>query len=107
MDEVAADVHEGTAAVLDVVGDAGRVGVEVAEKADNRAEFSDAAFGEQFADPEPLGIAANHEGFADFDPGTRPDVKKRFGFGGGKAEGLFAENVLAGFSGLDSPGTWR
>ena len=45
MDEVAADVQESASAALDSVVDVGRVDIEVAEEADDGAEFSDAAFG--------------------------------------------------------------
>ena len=103
MDEVATDVQEGATAALDMVADAGRVSVEVAEEAEDRAEFSDAAFIKQFAEAEPLGVAANHEGFANLDAGTCLDGKKRFGLGDGEAEGFLAENVLAGFRSFDGP----
>ena len=54
VDEVAADVHEGAAAAFGLVADVGRVGVEVAEEADDGAKFADAAFVEQFAEAQPL-----------------------------------------------------
>ena len=54
VDEVAADVHQGAAAALDLVADVGRVDVEVAEEADDGAQFADAALVEQFAQAKPL-----------------------------------------------------
>jgi len=51
-----------------------------------------------------LGTASDHEGFADLDSGTRADGEERLGFRDGEADGLLAKNMLAGFSGLNSPG---
>ena len=48
-------------------------------------------------------VAADHEGFADLDAGAGADGKQGLGFGDGEADGLFAEDVLAGFGGLDGP----
>jgi len=55
----------------------------VTEEACDGAEFADAALVNQFAEAQPLGSAADHEGFADLDSGTRADGEERFGFGGG------------------------
>jgi host factor-I protein len=49
-------------------------------------------------------MGADHEGFADFDAGASADGEEGFGVGGIHAEGLFAENVLAGFGGFCGPG---
>jgi hypothetical protein len=104
MDEVAADVQESASTALDSIVDAGWVHLEVAEEADDGAKFSDAALVEQFAEAEPLGIAANHEGLADLHASTRADGEESFGLRDGEADGLFAENMLAGFGGLNGPG---
>ena len=44
VNKVAADVHQGAAAALNLVADVGRVDVEVAEEADDGAKLADAAF---------------------------------------------------------------
>ena len=107
VDEVAADVHESAAAAFDLVADVGRVDVEVAEEANDGAEFSDAALVEQFAEAQPLGMAADHEGFADLDSGAGADGEQRFGLRDGEAERLLAENMLAGLGGFDGPGDMK
>src|SRR5208337_1306098 len=104
MHEVAADVQERASSARDLVGDAGRVDIEVAEEANDRANFSDAAFDDQFAEAEPLRIAADHEGFADLDSSTGANGEESFDFGNGETERLLAENVLASFGSSDGPG---
>src|ERR1017187_2662595 len=103
MHKVAADVQECTSTARDLVVDAGRVHLEVAEEADDRMNFSDAAFGEQFAEAEPLRIAAAHEGLAEPDPSTGANSEEGFGLGDGETERLLAENVLASFGSSDGP----
>ena len=49
-------------------------------------------------------MAVDHEGFADLDSGAGANGKQGFSFRHGQAEGLLAQNVLAGFSRLDGPG---
>ena len=104
VDQVAADIHECAAAALHFVADIGRVDIEVAEDAGDGAQFSDAPLVEQFAQAQPLGMAVHHESFTDLDSGTIAHGKQSHGFSGGEAEGLLAENVLAGLGGLDGPG---
>ena len=104
VDEVAADVHEGTTSALNLVTNVGRVDVEITEEAADGAEFPDAAFIEQFAKAQPLRITAYHEGFANLDAGMCLDGEESFGLGNGEAERLLAENVLASFCGFDGPG---
>jgi len=87
-----------------LVVDARRVDLEVAEEADDRTNFSDAAFGKQLAEAEPLRIAADHEGFADLGlPVRERTARSVFGLGDGKADRLLAENVLASFGSSDGP----
>ncbi len=50
-----------------------------------------------------MGIAADHEGFADLDSSTRANREESFGFRNGKTDRLLAENMLTGFGGSDSP----
>ena len=78
--------------------------VEVAEEANDRAQFADAAFVEQFAETKPLRIAADHEGFADLDSGARANGEQSLCLRDGEAERLLAENMLARLGGLDRPG---
>ena len=49
-------------------------------------------------------MTADHEGLADLDSGAGTDGEKRFRLRNGEAEGLFAEDMLAGFGGFDGPG---
>ena len=49
-------------------------------------------------------MAIDHESLADFDSGAGANGEQGFSFSGGEAEGFLAQNVLAGFSGLDGPG---
>jgi len=51
-----------------------------------------------------LRIAADHEGFADLHSSTGANGKQGFGFRDGKTDGLFAENMLAGFGRFNGPG---
>ena len=103
LDHVAADVHERAAADVGAVADVGGVDVEVAEAAGHGAKFADALAGEELAEAEPLRVRADHEGLADLDAGAVADGEQGAGFGGGHGEGLLAEDVLAGFGGLDRP----
>src|SRR5271165_7190352 len=104
MDEVAADVRQSAAAAIDLVADVAGVNIEVAEESEDGAKFANAVLVDEFAQAEPLRVAVDHEGFADFYSGTGADREERFGFRDIEAEWLFAEDVLAGFSGLDRPG---
>jgi hypothetical protein len=61
VDEITADVHEGTAAAVHLIADIRRVDVEGAEKPCDGPELADAALGEQFTKPKPLRVAADHE----------------------------------------------
>ncbi len=46
----------------------------------------------------------DHEGLADLDAGAVADGEEGLGLGDGEADGLLAEDVLAGLGGLDGPG---
>jgi hypothetical protein len=52
----------------------------------------------------PLRMAVDHEGLGYLDAGAGAHFKQRLRFGGGQAERLFAQNVLAGLGGLRRPG---
>lgn len=104
VDAVASNVEECAAAAVDLIADVGGVVVEVAEEAGDGAELADAAFAQELPEAQPLGVGADHEGFADFDSGDCTDGEEGSGFGDSEAEGFFAEDVLAGFSGFDGPG---
>src|ERR1700691_5737320 len=80
VDEIAAYVHERATAGFNLVADVGWVDIEVAEETHDRAEFADAALIEKFADAQPLGGAADHEGFADLDSRAGADGEERVGF---------------------------
>ena len=80
------------------------VDVEVAEEAKHGTEFADAAFVQQRAQANPLGVAVDHERLADFDAGAGADGEQGLRFGDGEAERLFAEHMLARLSGFDGPG---
>ena len=49
-------------------------------------------------------LRADHEGFADEDASAVADGEERLGFGAAHGDGLFAEDVLASFGGVDGPG---
>lgn len=76
----------------------------VTEEADDGAEFADAALVDKFTESQPLGMAADHEGFADLDSSAGADGEEGFGFRFGQAERFFAENMLAGLGGFYCPG---
>ena len=103
LDAVAADIEQGSAAGLDVIANVGGIVVEVAEESGYGTQLTDAACAQQFADAQPLRVAADHEGFADLYAGEGADGEKGFGFGDGDADGLFTEDVFAGFGGFDGP----
>ena len=96
MHQIAANVHQRAPAALHPISDIGRIGIEVAEKTSDGAEPSDAAFGEQLLNAEPLRIAANHEGLADLDSRPRAHGQQGFSFSSCQAERLLAEHMLAG-----------
>ena len=104
MDEVTADIHESAAAALNLVADIRRIDIEVAEDANDRADFPDAMLLEQFAEAKPLGMTVDHERFTNFDSGAGANGEQRFGFRNSEAEGLLAKNMLAGFRSLDGQG---
>ena len=103
LDAVAADVVESAAAGFWSIADVGGVSVEVAEESGDGAELADAAFVDEGAEAQPLRVGADHEGFADEDAVSVADSEEGLGFGEVHADGLFAEDVLAGFGGFDGP----
>ena len=104
VDKVAADVVECAAARFHMVANVGRVIIEIAEEASDGADFADALFVEELAKAHPLGMAVDHEGFADFYAGRGAHGQQRFRFSDGEAERFFAEHMLAGLGGADGPG---
>ena len=101
--EVAANIHEGTAAGFEMIADVSGVCVEVAEKARDRSRFADAALGDEFAQTEPLGVGLHHESFTDLHAGAGLHFQERFSFGDGQADRLFTEHVLSSFGRFDRP----
>ena len=103
LDEVAANVHQRAAADVHLVADVRRIDVEVAEEAEDRAQLPDAALVQQLPQPQPLRMAAHHEGLADLHAGARAHRQQRLRLGDGQADRLLAQHVLARLRGLDRP----
>jgi len=103
VDQITADVEQGSAAGVDLVADIRWVNIEVAEVAHDRAQRADASFIEKFANPQPLWVAADHESLADFDAGSCTEREQRFRLGDSQAKRLLAEHVFPGFCGFDRP----
>jgi len=104
MNEVTADIHQRATAAFDLIANVRRIDIKIAEISNNRAEFADMAFAEKLAEPKPLRIAANHEGFADLHSRASANGKQSFSFRYGKAKRFLAENMLASLGSFDGPG---
>ncbi len=70
LNAVAANIHQRSAAPVNIVANVGRVSVEVAEAAHDGAQFADVPLINERAGAQPLRMAADHKGFADFDAGA-------------------------------------
>ena len=103
MNAIAPDVIQRPASRLDLIANVLRIAVEVAERRDHRPQFPDPPLVEQLPKAPPLGIAADHEGLADLHPGAFLHRQKRLCLRHRHAQGLFAQDMLAGFGRLNGP----
>ncbi len=101
---VTADVEN--AAAAEFVAEQALVGIELAMKAKRRlddADFADGFCPEEFDEFTCLRVTPVHERFEEEHVAAAGGVDDGEGLGVIKGEGFFAEDVFAGFGGLDAP----
>ena len=100
VDEIAANIHQPTAAIFEDIANILRIAIKVAKTTYHRSDFANAFLPDELENLAPLRMRANHEGFTDSHAGAISCLEQGSSLLDRQADRLLAKHMLSCFGSL-------